>query len=325
MFEVATTARVQQPQLILEHEHVSGWRRSLYIGLDGDGVLRLVQVQGGACFEMSLQLNPPEPHDHLRVTYSWDAPSRRAVLSAENLDRDLIFQAESSGPLPFPHEDLREIMSQGAATRFGDDIAYLALSDRLEPVGLSTGLVAGTPVETEFGTRPVERLRLGDLVRVASGGLAPLRWLTKREVPALGHFRPIELRAPYFGLSRPVSVASDHLVLISRAEAEYLFGESDVLVQAADLIDGKAARRLPAHTGVLTYYHLLLDTHECVQSAGLWSETLFVGEIARQPELLASTALGALPASAIPRHRRFVHMALKSFEAHSLTESMGGR
>lgn len=321
--EITFAARHRVPQRILRYERTHGWYRRLALTLDSEGVLDLEMQQGEARAQARLAFPAPPRETRLRITLSWDAPGRAGLITVENLDTEVMHQAEFAAPLPLPVEDAREIVYDTIATRIGHETRFLAFSDGIEPVGLSPGVAKGTPVETPTGPQLVERLRLGDPVETANSGPQPVRWITRREVPALGRFRPVRLRAPFFGLSRDILVSPDHRVAVTGAEAEYLIGEESVLAQAGHLIDGKSVQR--ESTGrTIRYYHILLDDHECLKHAGLWGESLFVGAIGRSRELIATTALREMPMSAIPRHRRFARPILSALEARSLAASLAG-
>ncbi len=322
LLEAVFTARPRMPQRLIRLERRAGWLRSLSVQLSAEGGLGVDLRQGEAQSHIHLNITPPPPGTCLRISYSWDAPGRKALLTVENLDQELVYQAEATAPLPLPLADLREIALNRPSARFSRDIRYVAISDRVEPVGLPAGVAAGTPVETPHGPQFVERLRLGDMVLTWNGEARPVRWIARREVPALGRFRPVRLRAPYHGLTRDILCAPDHRIMVGGVEAEYLLGESSVLVDAAHLVDGRAVLRERPRAPTLCYYHLLLDSHECLNYAGLWGESLFVGAIGRSPELMATTALAELPAGAIPRHTRFALPILSGAEARSLTHSM---
>ena len=321
VIEVTYVAQSRIPQRILRYEKTRGWLRRFSVILSADGVLAVDARQGDTLSHAQVTIAVPPRETRLRITYSWNAPQRTGILTAENLDQEVLHQAEFDAPVPLPLEDGRDIITNGDATRIGRDTRYLALSDQVEPVGLASGIARGTPVETPTGPRLVERLRLGDLVMTAGSGPQPVRWIVRREVPALGRFRPIRLRAPYFGLSRDILVAPDHRVVVSGAEAEYLFGEDSVLAEAVHLVDGKSVRHENTEQ-TLWYYHVLLDEHECLKYAGMWGESLFVGAMGRSPDLIATTALAAMPSTAIPRHRRFARPVLSAYEARSLAASL---
>ncbi len=321
VIEITYVAQSRIPQRILRYEKTRGWLRRFAVVLSADGVLTVDARQGDSVSHAQVTIAVPPRETRLRITYSWNAPQRTGTLTAENLDQEVLHQAEFDAPLPLPVEDARDIIGNNDETRIGRDTRYIALSDQVEPVGLSTGIGRGTPIETPTGPRLVEQLRLGDLVTTGGSGPQPVRWIVRREVPALGRFRPIRLRAPYFGLSRDILVAPDHRLMIAGAEAEYLFGEDAVLAEAVYLVDGKSVRHENSEQTVW-YYHVLLDQHECLKYAGLWGESLFVGAMARSPDLIATTALAGMPHSAIPRHRSFARPVLSAYEARSLAASL---
>lgn len=321
LIEAVFTARARMPQRLLRHEQRAGWNRGLSLTLTAEGELTLETHQGGTIAGTQLTIAVPPTDTRLRVYYSWDAPKRIAVLTVEDLDQELIYQAEFAAPFPLPLEDAHEITTNGANTRIGRDTRVIAISDQVEPVGLNSGVVGATPIETIDGPKFVERLRLGDMVMTANGDAKPVRWIIRREVPAMGRFRPIRLRAPYFGLTRDVLTAPDHRVMVAGIEAEYLFNETSVLVQTQHLVDNIAVLRENTKAATLWYHHVLLDGHECLKYAGLWGESLFVGAIGRSPEMIATTALAEMPFQAIPRHSRFALPILSGYEARTLAAS----
>ncbi len=322
VIETVFTARPRLPQRLLRFERRAGWLRALHVTLDGEGLLTAALAQGAASSHAELHIDPPPPETCLRITYGWDAPGRRALLTVENLDQELIYQAEAPAPLPLPLSDLREIILTRHDTRLGRETRLVALSDRIEPIGLPLGLATGTPVETPSGPRLIERLRPGDEVLTWRGEARPVRWIARREVPALGRFAPLRLRAPYHGLTRDILCAPDHRVMVAGADAEYHLGRSSALAAAAHLADDISVRPERPREPTIWYHNILLDEHECLKYAGMWAESLFVGAMGRNRELMATTALAGLPADALPRHRRFALPVLSGVEARSLAHSM---
>ena len=92
------------------------------------------------------------------------------------------------------------MISPGPFRFVAEAVTYLAVSTALEPVGPMPGLDPATPVATPQGYRRVDSLKRGDLVLSETGGSLPVLHVLHREVPALGIFRPVTLRAPFFGL-----------------------------------------------------------------------------------------------------------------------------
>ena len=88
-----------------------------------------------------------------------------------------------------------------------DDVDFLAISTRIEPVGPMPALTSRVPLATPNGQVETARLHRGDLVMTDTGDCVPILRKVSRTVPARGSFRPVRLRAPYFGLQRDIVVA----------------------------------------------------------------------------------------------------------------------
>jgi hypothetical protein len=102
-----------------------------------------------------------------------------------------------------------------------------------------------------------------------------VRWIGVREVDAIGAMAPIRIRAGTFGPHETLLVSPQHRVLVRDSQAEMLFGESEVLVAAKDLVNGTSVRRVEG--GKVTYVHILFDRHQVVWSAGLATESFLPG------------------------------------------------
>lgn len=133
----------------------------------------------------------------------------------------------------------------------------------------------GTMILTPQGERPVEALRVGDLVETRDHGPQPLRWIGSRRVAAEGRFAPVVIEAGTFGHHRRLCVSPQHRVLLTHSMAELLFGEEQVLVAAKDLVNGCSVRIEPG--GEVEYFHLLFDQHQIVWSDGLETESFYPG------------------------------------------------
>jgi hypothetical protein len=167
----------------------------------------------------------------------------------------------------------------------------------------------------------VEDLDEGDLVETFDDGAQPVRWVGQRTVPAEGALAPIRIEANTFGDHATLVVSPQHRVLLRDAAAEMLFGESEVLVKAKDLLGHDQVCRETG--GSVTYFHILFDSHQIVFSQGLETESflpgpqinnLFEEEIVEEigtlfPELDVKTGEGYGPAA-----RR----TLRTFEADVL-------
>ncbi len=140
--------------------------------------------------------------------------------------------------------------------------------------------VAGTLIDTPNGPVRVENLRPGDLVLTLDNGVQPIRWVGSREIEAKDNFAPIRICAGSYGAEADVLLSPQHRVLIRDIWAELLFGDSEVLVKAKDLVNDKTVRREESEMTV-TYVHLLFDQHNILTSSGLLSESYLPGPMMR--------------------------------------------
>lgn len=315
--ETRFMAEPGSPQTLLRYQRSKDWMRELGLVLRASGALQFLLRQGGAVSQAELKFPAPAHGSEMRIHYSWNGPERWGRLAVQMLETGEIHVAELADPIPLPMLDALTMMRKGQATRIDRDAAYVAISDEVEPLGLDAGVCDGTPVETPSGAVRVEDLRVGDRVVTATSGARPIRWITKRTVPALGAWRPVRIRAPFFGLGEDLLVAPDHRLRVEDAEAEYLTGQEEVLLPADRLIGSHAALS-ESRIKTVTYYHVLLDRHDLLLHGSVWSESLFVGQIAMDARRLAATALGEMPFGSVPRHTAFARHRLSDTEARSL-------
>lgn len=135
--------------------------------------------------------------------------------------------------------------------------------------------VSGTLIMTPSGEVPVETLLPGDLVNTADDGPQPLRWIGQRRVTASGAMAPIRIAADTFGNHRDLLLSPLHRVMIRDSLAELLFGETEVLVAARDLVNDRSVLRIEG--GEVDYVHILFDRHQVVLSEGLPTESFLPG------------------------------------------------
>ncbi|MCU0909739.1 MAG: Hint domain-containing protein [Rhodobacteraceae bacterium] len=101
-------------------------------------------------------------------------------------------------------------------------------------IGLST------PVPTIEGLVPAGLLQPGQWVLTRDAGPVRLRSLRRMDMPSRGSHAAVVLRAPFHARDRDLLVSADQLVAVGGLEAEYLFGEEEVLVSAGALVDGRS-------------------------------------------------------------------------------------
>lgn len=146
-------------------------------------------------------------------------------------------------------------------------------------------LCRGTLIATDCGPMPVEQLSVGSLVMTRDHGLQPIRWIGSRRLDQIDltlapRLRPIHIRAGALGGGLPARdlwVSPQHRMLVSSAIARRMFGCSEVLVAARQLLalDGVAQDACLAE---VEYFHLLFDAHEIILANGAPTESLYLGD-----------------------------------------------
>jgi Ca2+-binding RTX toxin-like protein len=149
--------------------------------------------------------------------------------------------------------------------------------------------VQGTLIATADGDIPVEDLKVGDLVETLDHGQQPLRWIGQRHIDALelaenANLRPIRIRKNVVRAGEGVGdlvVSPQHRILIASKVAQRMFGNTEVLVPAKQLlaIDGV---KIADDLDEVTYFHILFDQHELVYANGVPSESLYLGPMAQR-------------------------------------------
>ena len=152
--------------------------------------------------------------------------------------------------------------------------------DHADLGGVFVCFAAGTLIDTASGPKPVETLKAGDMVITRDAGAQPLRWVGQSRVPATGKSAPIVISKGTFGNDRDLIVSPQHAILLQDWRAELLYGSADVLVRAVDLVGMDGVHQQPGD--VVTYCHILFDRHQLVRASGLWSESLYPGDMTLQ-------------------------------------------
>ncbi|WP_159999307.1 Hint domain-containing protein [Roseomonas sp. 18066] len=135
----------------------------------------------------------------------------------------------------------------------------------------------GTGIATPEGLRPVEDLRIGELVLTTTGQPCPIRWIGRQEMVAFFADRatsyPIRIQAGALAEQLPardLSLSPSHALAID-----------GLLVQAGALVNGSSICR-PADPGErFTYFHIELEDHALVLAEGVAAET-FVDNVTRR-------------------------------------------
>lgn len=283
------------------------------------GGLTLVINQGGEPIHCTVSHSETGRSDLLRATCAWDADRRLGRLALERSDRDEVLLVPFAPPRAMRLDHAHALFTDTANRYLAPEVRFIALSDSMEPVGPMPTLCPDTPIATPRGYRAAGSLKRGDTVLAPNGDIIPVLHALSRTVPARGSFRPVRLRAPYFGLQADITVAPSQRLVITGSEVEYLFNREAVLVEVRHLVGGTAV--LPAESGPLvTYTQLLLPGHEAVIAAGAIAETLYVGRLRRRKDRLGASILAGLDRQTLPEHGKPLYPVLGAFDSVVLAE-----
>lgn len=316
-----------EAQMPLEDRAVTmlHWRRNLpwpssfaLRALPGKGIV-MVLTQGERVLHATLPHAVQTQGERILVSYSWDAPGRTGRLALKLAGTLRISSVAVPAPPPIPLADLRAVVASPHEREIDDTTSFIAISDRVEPVGPQTTLSLHAPVLTVDGYRPAGKIKPGEVIRSLDGKLVPVLATVRRTMPAYGSYAPVILRAPYFGLREDVLVAPDQRLVIGGSEVEYMFGQEHVLVPARHLVNGTAAIR-GAGSPTVTWTQLILPQHETLIVAGTAMESLFLGRIRRKPEVLAQSLLAGIDRAMLPEHVQSGYQVLRQVEAITLAQ-----
>ncbi|MDA7423784.1 Hint domain-containing protein [Thalassococcus lentus] len=309
-----------RPQTLLSYQRQHPWVGSIsFRAVPGGGIV-LVMTQGSEVFHTVLQHDYDARADVLRITFVWDSERRFGRVALEKPDSDVVMLQDTPPPPPMLTEDIHTLARRPQLIEKDPDVVFFAVSDSVEPVGPMPTLSAQVPVLTSQGYRRIGDLQCGDLVQTRTSGQVPVLQRVSRRLPAFGSFRPVRLRAPYFGLERDMVVSPQQRLVIGGSEVEYIFGRQAVLIPAHSLVNGFAAVHEDNHMTV-RYHNLLLPGHEPVIACGAEVESLYIGRLRRRKEMLEQSILANCPKSLLPEHARAGLQTLKSFEAIILAEA----
>ncbi len=306
-----------RPQMLLGVEP----RRSGGIGMvlqavPGGGIV-LILTRNGETFHAAANLDTGGRIDVLRVTYSWDSNANIGRIAVEFPGTHLVALRDLESPLPLSLLDVQQIVCDPNARVLSGDLSYVAFSNKVEPIGPMPTLCLDTPVMTPSGYVAAGEIKRGDVVQASNGSYVPVLNTVHRTVPAVGLFAPIELRAPFFGLSKRIAMGCMQRLVIGGSRVEYMFGSEFVLVPAGNLLHGNAAQYCKPQT-LTTYCQLILPDHEAVLAAGTYLETLDLGRIRRKRDVLRASLFVNMPRAELPEHSRTAYPVLREFDALTL-------
>lgn len=243
LFVVELALPLAEAAVLLDFHSAIGWPRTFTLFHDPLAGLVLIHRQGQSVARHALPGPLPQQGGTGRLSLRFDAPGRSWEIRLEFLDAaDTPAQlASGKNPLPIRLDDLHALSEGQARVSRHAAVLWFGLTRGADLPARAPWIGPRTPIETARGPLMAGRLKPGDLVASADGGLLPLRRITRLDLPACGSFAPVILRAPFFGASQDLLVASDQRLALSGPEVEYVFGEDEVLVEAGALVDGRSA------------------------------------------------------------------------------------
>lgn len=309
-----------RPQTLLSFDRCFPWPGRFSLQVLPGGSVVFIEAQGRDTTSAVLPCPYVDRTDVIRLSYSWDARANRARLAIERPEPDSLHMVHLDVARPMILTDMRDLMTRPHLTEIDADVMQIGLSDRIEPVGPRPGLLPQTPILTNEGERFVHTLKRGDLVMTDAGDLVPVLHVIRSEMPALGVFRPVCLRAGYFGLTRDLVLSSDQRIVLHGTDVEYMFGSEAVSIPARHLINDVSATYVDGPQK-LALYQLVLPNHEAIIASGCPLESLYIGRMRRRPEKLSTSVLSDIDRSLLPEHAQPVWPVLKPFEAISLASA----
>lgn len=188
--------------------------------------------------------------------------------------------------IPVPDSGTRIVMAFGDLPPANRDLWVVRTSiDRARVAGSRDGggiicFTPGTRIATPNGPRLIQSLQPGDLVLTKDDGPQQILWTGSRRMSgarlyAMPHLRPIRFRSGALGIDRPepdLIVSPAHRMLVKGPAALALFGTTEVLVRAEDLVNDGAIATDHALREV-TYVHILLERHNIVFANGVETES----------------------------------------------------
>ncbi len=138
---------------------------------------------------------------------------------------------------------------------------------------------SGTLIETKDGLIPVEAIEIGQKVMTRDNGYRMVRWVGRRDLTAADlvaepALMPVRIRRGALGNGFPAAdmlVAQQQRMLLTGVRTEQYFGETEVLVAAADLVGQPGIAR--AEVKEVSFIQIMFDAHEIILAAGAWSES----------------------------------------------------
>jgi uncharacterized protein YjhX (UPF0386 family) len=161
---------------------------------------------------------------------------------------------------------------------------------------------------TPTGMRAIRKLKVGDMVMTRDHGPQPIRWIgetkiKKKHLLEKPNLQPYRIKADCFGPGLPfrdLTLSPQHRVLTGGKIVREMFGQDEMLIAVKHLEKVKKVQK-PKVKGNVTYRHILFDRHEVIYANGLPTESLLIGQEARNklPRALVAEIEALMPQIAL--------------------------
>ncbi|MGD1926333.1 MAG: Hint domain-containing protein [Paracoccaceae bacterium] len=194
--------------------------------------------------------------------------------------------------------------------------------------------MAGTRIRTPNGDREVEHLSVGDLVETLDEGPQKIRWIGTQLITFKGRLskhKPIQIKQGALGNGLPrrnLALSPQHRILAEGPAVRRLFGEDKVLALAKGIVKLPGVRQMKGRRNV-TYFTLMLDSHQILISEGAYAESFYPGPTAlnmlrRDQRIQIEALLPRLQEDPDTGYGQTVRRALTRSETENLVSLMLG-
>lgn len=208
------------------------------------------------------------------VVDGFSSPALGGTITATNFDEGIFRLADQTFQIHGAGADSQSLVFKLVTTDIHSSQTYYVLSNSgTFPTGAiaynssnpynspnPTCFAAGTRIATLAGDVAIESLVIGDVIKLANGGAAPVKWMGKRHLrcaasPWKGDVFPILIERHALGLFVP-----SHDLMVSPGHSIQV--EDDLLIQAGYLVNGETIRQVEAEQ--ITYWHIELENHSII-------------------------------------------------------------
>lgn len=225
--------------VLLNHSTHEGIERSFSLFFDPAVGLSLLHRTGAHVVRHVLPAPILLQGDTARLTYKFNINLNTWSLRLESLGTDQRPHTVAGNGCPSLTARDAEAICQKAIT--DPSVLWFGFSRRANLPKSAPWIGQRSLVQTNLGPVAAGRLAVGDVVLTHDQGPLRLQSVQRVQLPARGSFAPILLRSPFYDAQNDVLVSSDQRIGLSSTAVEYLFGVENVLVRAADVVDGRTA------------------------------------------------------------------------------------